>query len=437
MITGFSTGENFPFYRLDLLCSALLTLPALENVSFYHITRLEGFQDTEERQSLESMVKLLKSPTLRHVEFHSVVFTNTLSQAVAKALKERSEITDLRFYSCSFPQGASAVIAGALKTNATLKCLRFYARADEAFYEALAAALRSNSTLQNLSFDGFESSSWLSPLFLALQENNGLTTLRISEFASIDKKLSAAMKLGLGGNSTLELLKLSYIKSGDNDASLWREAFSFLPTNTALKTLYMVFMWNVVESHATAIRMAVLTMLRENESLETISMVKNARSEDYLAFVAAIQPNTTLKSLRLHSSYINDICVGEDETKNLISVLKKNYGLEEMPGLNHFAGDVDSIFELNRAGRRYLVQDGSSISKGVEVLSRVSNTINSVFFHLLENPRLCDRSAVETSSIGDIDNAAGSTSPGNRQSGGKREQQAPSHTYKGTRRRLE
>jgi hypothetical protein len=72
------------------------------------------------------------------------------------------------------------------------------------------------------------------------------------------------------------------------------------------------------------------------------------------------------------------------------------------------------------------VQDGSSISKGVDVLSGVSNDINSVFLHLLENPRLCDRSAVEMSrSIGNIDNAM-STSPGN-YSGGKREQQAPSH----------
>jgi hypothetical protein len=89
MITGFSTGDGF--YCLDILCSALLTLPALAYVSFEH----SDGQGPEEGQSLESMVKLLQSPTLRLVEFFNVVFTNTLSQAVAKALKERSEITDL------------------------------------------------------------------------------------------------------------------------------------------------------------------------------------------------------------------------------------------------------------------------------------------------------------------------------------------------------
>jgi hypothetical protein len=30
------TGEGFPFECLDMLCSTLLTLPALENVAFDH-----------------------------------------------------------------------------------------------------------------------------------------------------------------------------------------------------------------------------------------------------------------------------------------------------------------------------------------------------------------------------------------------------------------
>jgi hypothetical protein len=118
---------------------------------------------------------------------------------------------------------------------------------------------------------------------------------------------------------------------------------------------------------------------------------KDTRLEDCLVFVAALKLNTTLKSLQLHPSYGMD----EDETKYLVPVLKKNYGLEELPGLHHGEEDIRSIFELNRAGRRYLVQDGSSISKGVDVLSGVSNDINCVFLHLLANPGLCDRSAVE------------------------------------------
>jgi hypothetical protein len=167
--------------------------------------------------------------------------------------------------------------------------------------------------------------------------------------------------------------------------------------------------------------------LCENKSLETLFIYhKDARLEDYLVFVAAIQPNATLKSLRLHHSN------AEDETKDLIAVLKKNYGLEEIPGLNHGKGDIRSIFDLNRAGRRCLVQDGSSISKGVDVLSRLNDDINSVFLHLLENPRLCDRKAVERASIGNMDNAKMTSPPGNRHSGGKqRESQVPHNVVQG------
>jgi hypothetical protein len=287
MITGFSTGPGFPFHCLDILCSALLTLPALTNISFEHHYHGDH-EGPEEGQSLDSMIELLQLPSLREVEFKSVSFTSTLCQAVAKALEERSEITDLRFIYCSFPKGGNAVIARVLKTNTTL------------------------------------------------------------------------------------------------------------------------------------------------EGLEVCNYIK---FEDYHVFVAAIHPNTTLKSLCLHNENFD---VDDYEMKDLIPVLKKNYGLEEIPGLSHGAGDVKSILQLNRAGRRYLIEDGSSISKGVAVLSRVNDDINSVFLHLLENPRLSDRSAVEmsNSSNGNGDNAR-STSP-EKNSGEKRGQQpAPSHTGVETRRRLE
>jgi hypothetical protein len=50
MIKGFCTGYRFPFDCLETLCSILLTLPALENVTFQHITG----QDTDEGQSCEA-----------------------------------------------------------------------------------------------------------------------------------------------------------------------------------------------------------------------------------------------------------------------------------------------------------------------------------------------------------------------------------------------
>jgi hypothetical protein len=113
--------------------------------------------------------------------------------------------------------------------------------------------------------------------------------------------------------------------------------------------------------------MEILATLCENESLETLEMIREYTGlEDYLKCAGAIQSNTTLKKLQLHE----DIYVDLDEFKDLIPFRKKNYGLEEISGLCNDDTDFRSIFDLNRAGRRYLVQDGSSISKGLDVLSR-------------------------------------------------------------------
>ena len=68
-----------------------------------------------------------------------------------------------------------------------------------------------------------------------------------------------------------------------------------------------------------------------------------------------------------------------------------------MPGISCSDDEtVKAILMLNAAGRRYLIKDGSSTSKGVDVLIAVSDEIDCVFLHLLENPSLRDTRAAET-----------------------------------------
>jgi hypothetical protein len=114
--------------------------------------------------------------------------------------------------------------------------------------------------------------------------------------------------------------------------------------------------------------------------------------------------------------------LSDDEDKHMASLLKKNNALERIPGidLENEARNVGAILRLNKAGRRYLIQDGSSISKGVVVLSKVNNDINCVFLHLSENLRLRDRSAVEMVTAGES-NSGRSANPTAFRGGGKRE----------------
>jgi hypothetical protein len=84
---------------------------------------------------------------------------------------------------------------------------------------------------------------------------------------------------------------------------------------------------------------------------------------------------------------------GNDEMKRVVSLIKKNYVLTELgKGVTGHdeTGELHAILRLNQAGRRYLIEDAGSIPKGVEVLIDMRDDLDCLFYHLLENPLLCD-----------------------------------------------
>jgi hypothetical protein len=252
----------------------------------------------------------------------------------------------------------------------------------------------------------------------------------------MDESLCTAMRNVLGLNETLESLELKHVPLCDNNTALWCRAFSFLRTNKALKSLTVDIQYSPVSFHS-AFRIDIAAMLQDNASLESISIQSMAKieAEDYLAFITALQGNTTLKTLRLNYERRGSpvmLHLTDDEDKQIASLLKNSYGLECLPSIRLEAGDVGAILRLNGAGRRYLI-DGSSISKGVEVLSRVNNDINCVFLHLLENPRLCDRSAVEKVNAGESNSSLTNPTAG---SGDGKRARASAHESKASHRRL-
>jgi hypothetical protein len=228
-------------------------------------------------------------------------------------------------------------------------------------------------------------------------------------------------------------LELRRIRLRDDNFALWCRALSLLRTK-ALRELRLCMEEGVTESCASAFRMHVAAMLQENASLEIMYIITpgEIKVEEYVALLSTLQNNTTLKALRLHRDFMT-LRLTDDEDKQIVSLLRKNYGLEILLDI-HRSGDVGAILRLNAAGRRYLIQDGSSIPKGVKVLSSVRKHINCVFLHLLENPRLCDRSAVEMVNATDVNNR--STSPTVSGGGGKREQTNAQYKGKESRRRL-
>jgi hypothetical protein len=416
MIIHFQTGNALPHESMDSLYSALATLPALEAVRLSSIP-----EDEITLANPESLTDLFLVPSLQSVSFSEFHFTSALCQATANALTEGTAITHLEFGYCSFSvEGGATVVANGLSRNTSVTSIEVVT-SDEALYNALATALPSNSTLRQLRLSGQDNDDGhdLSPVFLALGKNTGLKSL-ILNLGTMDESLSTAMKGGLGRNETLERLEIHDVPLCDDSSALKYRALSFIRTNKALKSLIINLEEDITEAEAYAFGVDILAMLQDNVSLESLKIRSRdtIKVEDYVTYITTLLHNTTLKSMVFQSfdGHARQLVrqLTDDENKQMAKTLKTNYGLERLPDieLEIHAGDAGAILRLNKVGRRYLVQDGSSISKGVEVLSAVSNEINCVFLHLLENPRLCDRSAVEIASDS-TEGSRGSTSPAN------------------------
>jgi hypothetical protein len=423
-ITSFDSSFAFSYETTNSLYSALATLPALESI----VLSSDGLHTRPEDESAlahhESLGRLLRVPSLRFVCFCSFSFTPALCQSIVNAFMEGTVFPELEFTGCSFSDGECAgIMANGLARNRSVSCITVQGQGDEAIKKFLAAALPLNSTLQELSFESFEFKpfdndpdtpvDW-SPIFSALGKNMGLKTLKLGGFGSMGESLCTAMTDGFGLNETLENLELTNAILCDDRAALWCRALSFLCTNKALKSLVVNVQHGVTDSSLSAFRIDIAAMLQDSASLESLSIrsTNAIRAEEYVAFVTSLQQNTTLKSLNFEGGG-SPIRLTVDEDKQIAALLQKNYALESLPGIDpYWARDMAAILLLNKVGRRYLIEDGSSISKGVDVLSAVSKEINCVFLHLVENPRLCDRSAVEVAS--DMtEGARGSANPAN------------------------
>jgi hypothetical protein len=231
--------------------------------------------------------------------------------------------------------------------------------------------------------------------------NTTLKSLTADISDEFGDELCAAISNGLAKNSTLEELTLDNMLPSDGDGAVSaRNALSFL-CNSTLKSLTVSFAQTQKESYFSAFRFEAMKMM-ENTFLErftiTVDNDSGIQLKELLALLSALQLNTTLKTLGFNFRCFENVYFTVDQVNQLGSILMKNYGLErlvpDIPCADF--GTVKAILRLNAAGRRYLIKDGSSISKGVDVLSAVSDEIDCVFIHLLENPSLCDRRATET-----------------------------------------
>jgi hypothetical protein len=119
----------------------------------------------------------------------------------------------------------------------------------------------------------------------------------------------------------------------------------------------------------------------------------------YLRMITAVGVNTTLKNVEL--------CIAEDDNRTIweamrslletISTLESiclvvsaALPVSESNVLNLLSENLPFLRPLlNRAGRRYLKHNPSSISASIGVLAAVSDDLDCLLLHLLEDPSIC------------------------------------------------
>jgi hypothetical protein len=211
--------------------------------------------------------------------------------------------------------------------------------------------LRINTTLKDLDLSFLEcdgNGRGIPQIITALGDNSTLKdcTFHVDEFE--DRDLLKALRTPLERNSTLGCLTFQIVTMPDDDdeeaaevdnggLTRLRETVSFLRINASLKSLTLVCEDTAAGDVGhlcieTASAVAVNTSLEYLDGDETISSV------DYIAALAALGPNTTLKTLLLHPKLDS---FDSNQVEELMSLVRKNYGLESLDdGLPDPTGEV-------------------------------------------------------------------------------------------------
>ena len=80
--------------------------------------------------------------------------------------------------------------------------------------------------------------------------------------------------------------------------------------------------------------------------------------------------------------------LNEERQLELLPFLERNFALRWIDINDAPIPVFETILRLNRAGRDYLIEDSARKESCIEVLSKVNEDLDSLFFHLRENPIL-------------------------------------------------
>jgi hypothetical protein len=361
-------GGQMLLQRLDLrrtrqLCNALSKCIRLQEAHLISVAS---------ESTNEFFVGLSKLPNLRHLVFSCHPFNETTS-VQSEALRpffHSETLQSLNLAHLNLDRSNCAELAAAIQTGSSPASLRV----EECLFHDPNA------------------------VWSALKSNRGVRELRLEYTDMHDEMIDGLIHYLGSGNQTLQELNLVLPRPRETitHARVGR-LFSFLAeNNNCLK--YLSFHSLPMNAEDLA---SLGTALAENPSLEKLDLhgdVSQLKSDDLIAFASRLSINRHLKCFDLSGSPVLPLDVEKDgerfleEMRNNVTLKKFNMTMPSSSLREHqprWFAELQSLLQLNAAGRRYMVDDANNLYQCTEVLGAVRHDLNCLYLHLRENPGLC------------------------------------------------
>jgi len=216
---------------------------------------------------------------------------------------------------------------------------------------------------------------------------NKLSELHLSSLSLSLEDCTSLVEHLTSRTCTLEGLKIDDCKFATEGGQQIASAFS---QNKSLTNL------SLAGFQDEAFRSPLLSSLPANTSIESLristGMLMFPGKETFIVdlFSNLCRHNETIKKLDIFDLFLSSYLATGERKDELENAVKQNYTLESITiGVVGSRSPFQPILRLNRAGRRYLIDDASSRSRCIAVLAKVKHDLDCLYFHMRENPILC------------------------------------------------
>lgn len=372
---------------------SISSLPNLRSLSFHAIN-----METNQNSIISNFN--VASVSLRKLYFYDCLVDRQLNTVLTNIVSKNPYLESLIFRCCTITGDNAEELFDNIGKLSYLRTLRLHSPADIKAYAAIANCLKNSRSLIEAYIKAKDNPAevvvdvvGLGHIFYGgiIMSAAPLETLHISGY-NYDDFLREGLRSCLLAKPSLKTLVLSQVNS-----KLWFHTCSCVADGTSLRKFHvdnldtdLPSFIRGISSLATSNTLESLVVKSIGSPLDTLDLL--------LETIPKFSKETPLKEISFERVIIDRVAQGEE----LLKVLQNNFTLTECPfkNLTNTLSDEDgkrieshikTVLKLNKHGRRYLLDDRSDKKRAVSLLAAVSDDLNCVFYHIMENPALCCR----------------------------------------------